>query len=314
VASRTQWLRSPRSLPRHSSLRRIVVVAAAVGVGAACLGSAVEAAIARHATLPALRGTIANSSFHSTALAGVLHYSVYLPPGYATSNKRYPVVYFLHGLPASPTSYQAIQPIAQAVEESHRAAIVIGVQGARQDDYDPEWLNWGPGRNWETATAKELVSVVDSRYRTIASRAGRIIIGISGGGYGATLIALHNPGTYSVAESWSGYFHATNPAGTAPLELGSDQATDWANAHKLIPQVKRLLTAYGPRTYFAFYVGTDDTLFRAENEEFYAELRRAGIRQVVFRLYNGAHNWSLWGAHATAWVGAGLAAAAKPSA
>jgi S-formylglutathione hydrolase FrmB len=315
MALRLLCSRSCLPLTRRSSFRlRLVVVAVALGAALAGLSSAVAAAIAHHATVPSLRGTITNSSFRSTALAGVMHYSVYLPPGYAASKKRYPVVYFLHGLPAPPTTYQAIQPIAQAVEESRHAAIVIGVQGARQDEYDPEWLNWGPGRNWETATAKELVSVVDSRYRTIASRAGRLIIGISGGGYGATLIALHNPGTYSVAESWSGYFHATNAAGTAALDLGSGRATDWANAHKLIPDVERLMTAYGPRTYFAFYVGTDDTLFGAENEEFYAELRRAGIRQVVFRVYKGTHNWSLWGAHAAAWVGAGLAAAAKPAA
>ena len=273
--------------------------------------SLVLAAVATAATAaPAVRGTIRFESFQSNALAGTVHYSIYLPPGYASSNKRYPVVYYLHGLPAESTAYQSIAPLAAAVEASGHPAIVVGVQGARPGDTDPEWRNWGPGRNWETATAKELVAVVDARYRTIATRAGRLLVGISAGGYGATLIALHNPSVYSVVESWSGYFFATNPEGTAALELGSSEADDWANAHKLIPQTKRFLSAYRTPTYFAFYVGTDDTLFRSENVEFYVELRAAGVSPVVFNVYNGGHDWSLWGVHAVAWLRSGLTIAA----
>jgi enterochelin esterase-like enzyme len=280
------------------------LAAIVVAVAAALLASSAGAA--------RLKGSVSYATFTSTALKGTMHYSVYLPAGYATSTRRYPVIYFLHGLPATSTTYRSIEQLAAAVEASGRQAIVIGVQGARAGDTDPEWRNWGPGRNWETATAKELVSVVDGRYRTIASRSGRVLIGISAGGYGATLIALHNPGVYSVVESWSGYFHATTPDGTAALDLGSSEADDWANAHKLIPVATRFLTSYGPRTYFAFYVGTDDGLFRDENVEFAAELRRAGLSGAVFRLYAGGHDWSLWGGHAVEWISKALSVAAKP--
>jgi S-formylglutathione hydrolase FrmB len=236
---------------------------------------------------------------------------VYLPGDYAESGKRYPVIYFLHGLPGGSGSYQSITQVAAALEASGHDAIIVGAQGARGSDTDPEWRDWGAGRNWETATAKELVSVVDHRYRTIAKRAGRILIGISAGGYGATLIALHNPTVYSVVESWSGYFHATTPDGTAALELGSQDADDWANAHKLIPKAKRFLSAYSTPTYFAFYVGKGDTLFKDENLVFYNELRKAGITNVVFRLYAGGHDWNLWSEHAETWLSKALAVAAK---
>src|SRR5581483_9807289 len=156
--------------------------------------STVEAATALRGSSKSLAGTIGYATFVSKALDGTVHYAVYFPPGYDTGTARYPVVYFLHGLPAAASAYKSIAPIAQALEQAGQPALVIGVQGARSDDTDPEWLDWGTGRNWETATAKELVRVVDTRYRTIASRAGRVLIGISAGGYGATLIALHNPG------------------------------------------------------------------------------------------------------------------------
>ena len=279
-------------------------------VGALMLAVTGTTATARPAVQ--LSGTIAYASYASSALRGTIGYSVYLPAGYATSGQSYPVIYFLHGLPATGTSYKGIAQVAAAVEASGHPAIVIGVQGARATQTDPEWRNWGPGRNWETATAKELVRVVDSRYRTIANRSGRVLIGISAGGYGATLIALHNPGVYAAVESWSGYFHATNPAGTATLELGSTEADDWANAHKQIARTKRLLTSTSTPTYFAFYVGADDSLFEQENIEYYKELRAAGVTGAVFRIYTGGHNWLLWGAHATQWVASALSVAAQP--
>src|SRR3977135_1081969 len=136
-----------------------------------------------------LQGTVTYGSFVSTALSGRISYSIYPPGGYATSGKRYPVIYYLHGLPATATSYRSIDEVAAAVDASGRQAIVVGVQGARDGDRDPAGRHWGKGRNWETATAKELVSLIDQRYRTIAERSGRILVGTSAGGYGATLIA-----------------------------------------------------------------------------------------------------------------------------
>jgi S-formylglutathione hydrolase FrmB len=289
-------------------MRRMLVAASV-----AALGAGVGVASALSGGSPAtLKGTIGYGSFHSKAVAGTLHYAVYLPPGYSASSKRYPVVYFLHGLPAGATTYRAIAPIAQAVERAHRKAIVIGVQGARINDTDPEWLDNGPGEKWETATAKELVSVVDTRYRTIPTRAGRLLVGISGGGYGAMLIALHNPSVYSVVESWSGYFHATNPAGTASLDLGSKEANDWASAHTLLGRLQAFVGPNGRNGFAAFYVGTNDSVFRAENEQFFREIRAAGIADVTFRLYSGAHNWSLWSRYAVSWLRAGLDEAAAP--
>jgi S-formylglutathione hydrolase FrmB len=289
------------------SLLGRIVLALALYVGSGALGDSSSPGASAAGTL---RGRILYSSFHSSALRGTVHYSVYLPPGYERSRKRYPVVYFLHGLPADATSYRDIDRVAAAVERSGHPAIVVGAQGARAGDTDPEWRDWGPSRNWETATVTELVGVVDRRYRTIATRSGRLLVGVSAGGYGATLIALHNPGVFGVVESWSGYFHATTPDGSASLDLGSRDADEWANAYKLVSRVKRFLRWTGGRSYLAFYVGDADALFRDENVAYASELRAAGVDRAVFRLYSGGHDWNLWASHATAWLSRGLAIAA----
>ncbi len=286
-----------------------VVVALAAVVG----GSVVAMASRGRDGLPAhLSGTIVFGSFRSHALNGTDHYSVYLPPGYSSSGRHYPVVYFLHGLPDQPDAYKSISTVAGAVEASGLQAIVVGAQGARSGDSDPEWLDHGPGRNWETATGVELVRTIDRRYRTLATRAGRVLIGLSAGGYGAMLIGSHHPTTYSTIESWSGYFHPTNPAGTAPLDLGSQAANDWADFSKLIPTFGSRYGRLLNRTWFDFYIGTDDSRFRAENLRIYRQLRAAHVPNVVFKLYAGGHNWTLWEGHAVAWVSRALKVTAKP--
>jgi enterochelin esterase-like enzyme len=253
---------------------------------------------------PAPRGkpTYRNGSFSSRAVKGTLHFEIALPPGYATSQKRYPVVYFLHGLPANAQTYNNIGGYANSLAATRHPAIVVGAQGARKGDTDPEWHDWGPGRNWETATQSELVSWIDHHYRTLAKRSGRAIIGASAGGYGATLIAIHHPETYQVIESWSGYFILTDPDGN-PKKLDSKDADDYASAHASVPQLKARFAPFG-KTFFGFYTGTKDPYpgFVKDNVTLSRELRAAGIPHV-FRLYEGAHNSGFWAQHQDEWLG-----------
>ena len=96
------------------------------------------------------------TSFRSRAVRGLVRMEVYLPSGYASSRRRYPVIYFLHGLPASSTSYRGVDYLRRALDRAGRPAILVAPQGARDHDSDPEYLDWEPGRNWETAVGREL--------------------------------------------------------------------------------------------------------------------------------------------------------------
>ena len=235
----------------------------------------------------------------SPAVSGRLRLGIYLPSGYSASRQRYPVVYFLHGLPAAPTSFRGADFLARALDASGRKAIIVAPQGARDNDSDPEYLDWGPGRNWETAITHDIVGYVDAHFRTIPTRRGRALVGLSAGGYGAVILALHHLAAFSVVESWSGYFHPTDPAGVHALDLGSARANANASAHAFVTMLRRVF-AQRP-TYFAFYVGLSDARFRAENEQFDRELDAARVRHV-FRLYAGGHEQSVWTSHARAWL------------
>ena len=249
------------------------------------------------------------ATFHSQALDATIHFAVSLPPGYA-DGRRYPVVYFLHGLPAGSLAYRDVSLAQHALDDLQRPAILIAPQGATDSDSDPEYLDRGRGRNWETALSRELPAFVDRNYHTIASRHGRAIIGLSAGGYGAMLIGLHNLGTFSVIESWSGYHQPTDPSGTHILDLGSSAANARASAHSYVTVLRTELRT--KPTFIGFYVGAGDSLFRADNVRLHQELAAAHVPHR-FRLYAGGHERTLWSAHATEWLELALARLALPA-
>jgi enterochelin esterase-like enzyme len=240
----------------------------------------------------------------SVALGGLAHARVVLPPGYDSSNRRYPVVYFLHGLPATSTSYQGNDWLIDALEQAGRAILVMP-QGARNADTDPEYLDWGKNRRWATYVSTELPRYVDAHFRTIPKRSARALVGISAGGYGAMMLGLNHLATFSVIESWSGYFHPTDPTGTRALDRGGQ-----AVVHSLIPQLRRELKRLP--AFIGFYVGSGDDRFRAENQQLDRELRAAGVLHT-FAVYPGAHMTSLWQRHATTWLRLALDRLAKPA-
>ncbi len=245
------------------------------------------------------RSRVQDDHFHSFALDGTLHFEVYLPADYATTTRRYPVVYFLHGLPSGATAYQGVGFVEQALDQVGRSAILVAPQGSRWNELDPEYVDHGPGDGWETAISRELPVIVDSLYRTLPTRAGRAIVGVSAGGFGAMHLGLAHLGTFSVVESWSGYFHPTDPTGTKAIALGPDNDVH----QQLLATRDRLRRLH---TTIAFYVGDGDSRFLSENRQLNLELSHSRVPHV-FRVYSGGHEQRLWQRYATAWLSMALA-------
>ena len=263
---------------------------AVVGVIALAFVTAATAAILRSSR-------DLDERIRSIAVKGPVHVRIVLPPDYAQSGKRYPVVYFLHGLPATAETYRGNSWLIDALERAG-SAILVFPQGARGDDDDPEYLNWGAGRNWETYVSEEVPRYVDAHFRTIRARSGRALLGLSAGGYGATILGLHHLARFSVIESWSGYFVPTDPTGT--VVLPREPAASAAN---LVTRLRKAETHLP--TFIGFYVGRADTRFLDDNVEFDAELKTAHVPHD-FDVYPGGHQTSLWQAHAVRWLGIAL--------
>ncbi len=281
------------------------------------------------------RSRVEYAHHHSTALGVDKTYLVYVPAGYDDRPaKRWPVFYYLHGLTSPETEWVQLGKLDETADRLGLQAIVVmpdGDDGFYIDSPTPidyeACLRDGAGlykpgadreatcvkqRAYETYIATELVAHIDATYRTIATRAGRAIAGVSMGGYGALSLGFRHPETYAAIASHSALAtllydgphpfqpgqtkvaqdleHAAGIARFRPwteLLFGSDMAT-W-RAHDPAALVQTL----GP-TAPAIYLdsGTED--FLVDTTRFVDELLVArGIEHAVF--YGpGQHEYAFW--------------------
>jgi putative tributyrin esterase len=295
------------AMKRGPNVVAMAVVILAIGVaGAVARGNRHSARKLSHAAKISAPARL-SISCQSPSLGGTMPAIVYLPAGYRSGSSRDRVIYFLHGLPANAGTYRLNQFVGASVSSGKQAAIVVAPQGARSDNEDHEYLDLSPTENWPQAITEDLTRCIDARFRTVANRSGRVLVGLSAGGYGAMNIGLRNVATFGAVESWSGYFAATDPSGEHKLDLGSPGATDAA----AVPQGPALKAAVAARpTLIAFYVGRQDDRFVDDNDSFDRALTRQRIRHL-YRTYPGGHSVSLWSTEAQLWLGYALSALAR---
>ena len=148
---------------------------------------------------------VVHRTFRSDSMGVDVGYNVYLPPGYgdaANAGRRYPVVYWLHGLTGNESNGMYPPELIDRVVRDGTVPPVIVVfanGGARTRYHDS-----ADGKVMaETLIAKELIGHVDRTYRTVASRDGRSIQGHSMGGNGALKFAFKYPELFSSAVAFA---------------------------------------------------------------------------------------------------------------
>ena len=132
-------------------------------------------------------------TFTSKVLGQDVSYLVWLPPGYGQDAKRYPVIYWLHGMGANQRGGASMfVPQAEAAikEGTLPSCIVVSVNGMVKSFYCDSSDGKVP---MESVITKDLIPHVDATFRTIASREGRVIEGYSMGGYGAGHLGFKFP-------------------------------------------------------------------------------------------------------------------------
>ncbi len=155
---------------------------------------------------------------------------VYLPASYKTSpNRRYPVVYFLHGYAAHAETYWNSLSVATAADAA--GAELILVLPDAYTIYDGSMFSNSPTTgDWETFVASDLVNYVDSHYRTIADRAARGLAGHSMGGYGTVRIGMKHPEAFGALYAMSSCCLLQNPVNLVPGQSNGKQVPANADA------------------------------------------------------------------------------------
>ncbi len=288
--------------------------------------------------------------FHSAALGVDKNVLVYLPRSYATSpGRRYPVVYVLHGYGGNESDWISRGQLNLVADSAfgHGVREMILVM---PDGDNGRWSNWSATVPTERcagdedlaeaaeafcvqraaygdAVARDLVRWVDARYRTLADRAHRGLMGLSMGGTGALTLALTYPGRFSAAVAFSAvavplYVPADSlghPAHEAQsfdeleafyqrplpwwrLAWGPDSTAWWR--YDPSRAAARLLRSGDPLPALRLEVGRDDPL-AAGNRLLVGRLAALGIPSE-FLVAEGQHTWRFWRSHAgeaLAWLG-----------
>jgi enterochelin esterase-like enzyme len=261
--------------------------------------SFIAIALTAFATLLALTvqaSEIVTREIESKALARKWSYNVYLPEGYAGSSLRYPVMYLLHGNNGTLNDWSVrgrIQPTVDeliASGEIPPAIIVMPDAGS----------TWYVDRkeNMETAFVQDLMPDVEARFRTIAARNGRVIGGLSMGGYGSLRFVLKYPEKFAAAALLSpAIYDPEPPEGSSARRVGVFGAPAYdAEIWKQYNYPALWDTYVAKKQPVPMYINSgddDDYMIEADATKLYSLLRQHR-QPAELRIVNGAHAWPVW--------------------
>jgi enterochelin esterase-like enzyme len=238
---------------------------------------------------------------NSKILKGERKFAVYLPPDYETSSRSYPVLYLLHGYTDDQTGwvqFGEVQHIAdKAINEGTATPMIIIMPDA--DTGLPGYTNAISGNwNYEDFFFEELMPHVEGRFRIKKKKQFRAVAGLSMGGGGSFLYALHRPDLFSSAaplSSWMGPQTLEEMNDFAKRENMKFEEKNFNaflernNPLKLVDQMSKE-TLNSVRWYID--CGDDDFLYEA-NSLMHIKLRKKGVNHE-FRIRDGGHTWTYW--------------------
>lgn len=285
-------------------LKKLVFLASLAAIAVAGLVPAAASQGAAAAPLSSA-GRVDYGVFSSPSLGSDVAYAVSLPPSYDREpSRRFPVVIFLHGLFNSERDWvgRGVQAQIDQLRADHKIGeFIVAVPYGANSFY----LNGKDGSKYEDAIVKDFIPFVDKTFRTTASPRGRVIQGISMGGFGALVIAFKHPEMFTaVAAHCAAIFEELPKPPTSPDDRRGAYRYEIATKIFGNPPDPVFFAANNPLGLVAsragqlkglkiyFDVGEQDRYgFAAGNRLFDAALTKAGIAHE-FHLTPGDHGWS----------------------
>lgn len=242
-----------------------------------------------------------NLSLKSKILNMDRKFAIYLPPGYETSQRNYPVLYLLHGSGDDQTGwvqFGEVQNITdKAITEGIATAMIIVMPDANTgrrgyfNDIKGDW-------RYEDFFFQELVPYIEKNFRTKNEKRYRAISGLSMGGGGSFMYALHHPELFAAACPLSAYigpltleeakttFTRNNPG------LNDAAITAYYNRHDAVALINNMPDSTKRAVRWYIDCGDDDFLYEG-NSLAHIAMKKKEIPHE-FRIRDGAHNWTYW--------------------
>lgn len=241
-----------------------------------------------------------NLSMTSKILKGERKYAVYLPPDYDTSQRSYPVLYLLHGAGDDQTGWvqfgEVLRITDNAIKEGTATPMVIVMPDANTGQRG--YFNQGDDWRYEDFFFEELMPYVEEKYRIKKEKRYRAVAGLSMGGGGTFMYALHHPELFSSACPLSAYigpltiddFKARLERGT--LKLSDDEVPSYFKRHSALELLKTVAVEDVKSVHWFIDCGDDDFLYEG-NSLVHIAMRKKEIPHE-YRVRQGGHTWSYW--------------------
>jgi S-formylglutathione hydrolase FrmB len=254
------------------------------------------------------------SALNSHVLQQVIHYCVYLPAGYdaaaaPTLSKRYPVLYFLHGLGDNEQTLfnSGGWTLLDDLRNQHKMGdfLIVAPEGRRSF-----YINSADGSvRYSDFFLQEFLPHIESKYRVRPGRAGRAISGISMGGYGALRFAFAHPELFSAVSAQSAALITESPqaldsasrtgaplAGVLAAVFGKPINVPHWNDNSPFLLAKRNAAVLKKLAIY-FNCGQDDNYgFEKGAAALHDELQKASVKHE-YRAYPGDHSLTYFLSH-----------------
>lgn len=241
--------------------------------------------------------------FKSNLVDYPVDYSIYLPSDYESSERSYPVLYLLHGYSDDETGWiqfgEANLIADKGINKGDFSSCIIVMPNGKVTWY----CNSADGTDpWEDMFIKEFIPFIEKEYRIRSKKEFRAIAGLSMGGNGSLLLAMHHPELFSTCVAMSsGTFTDDEIIGMDTYDhyfgkIYGDKPKNGLSDHWKANSPLHLLDTVDKDKLKSvrWYIdcGDDDFLYKG-NSALHVKMRELGIPHE-FRVRNGGHEWSYW--------------------
>jgi len=243
-----------------------------------------------------------NLTMQSSILKMERKYAIYLPPDYEISQRSYPVLYLLHGAGDDQTGWvqfgEVLTIADEAIKTGQATAMIIVMPDAQAgkrgyvNDVKGEW-------RYEDFFFQEFMPFIEKTYRIKPDKHYRAVAGLSMGGEGTFIYALHHPELFSSACPLSA---ATGPKNIDDLKnyklwQGVEGITDadkesYFKRYSVLNLIENIPDDKKKAVRWYIDCGDDDFLYEG-NSLVHIAMRKKEIPHE-FRIRDGAHNWTYW--------------------
>ncbi len=231
-----------------------------------------------------------------------IEYAIYLPPDYQNSDKRYPILYLLHGGGDDHTAWLKKGNMEfitnNAIRSGNAAEMVIVMPNSKPgksryfNGYKGEW-------QYENFFFNEFIPYIESTYRIKEGKRFRAVAGLSMGGRSGFVYALHHPEMFSCCCPLSPGAGALEPSLARDFygprgfnDASDDELLEYDSNHSILRLIEQFPDEQNNTVKFYLDCGDDDGL-SVENALVHIALKKNDITHE-FRIRDGNHNWKYW--------------------